>query len=109
MIHLPKVPAVVGTGRHGGMNDGTIKREAGGASSTWMPAMPSRMTTSMAGCVQPAHETTHARSYMRDAAEAAAPISYIAITAKRRKELDGRFEAREKRDAAVAPLSRLHL
>ena len=86
------------------MNDGTIKREAGGASSTWMPAMPSRMTTSMAGCVRPAHETAHARSYMRDAAEAAAPMSYIAITAKRRKELDERFEARGINVTQLLPL-----
>ena len=68
--------------------------------------MPSRMATSMAGCVQPAHETTQARSYMRDAAEAAAPMSHIATTAKRRKELDERFGTREKRDAAVDVLRR---
>ena len=68
--------------------------------------MPSRVTAGTTNRWQPAHETAQARSYMRDAAEAAAPMSHIAITAKRRKELDERFGTREKRDAAVDVLRR---
>ena len=73
------------------MNDGMFEHKVGGTSSTWMPAMPSRIATSVSSGIQPAHETTQARSYMRSAAEVAAPMSHIAITAKRRKELNDRL------------------
>ena len=44
--------------------------------------------------------------YMRDAAEAAAPMSHMFITATRRKEMEQRFGTREKRDAAIDVLRR---
>ena len=71
-----------------------------------MPAMPSRMTAGTEAHVRPAHDTEQARMYMRDAAEAAAPMSHISITAKRRKETEERFGTRERRDAAIDVLRR---
>ena len=69
--------------------------------------MPSRVTAGTADRVRPAHDTAQARSYMRDAAEAAAaPMSHIFITAKRRKELEERFRTNEKRGAAIDILRR---
>ena len=44
--------------------------------------------------------------YMRDAAEAAVPMSHMFITATRRKEMEQRFGTREKRDAAIDVLRR---
>ena len=88
------------------MNDGMVEHKAGGASSTWMSAMPSRIEAGVPSGAQPAHETTQARIYMRSAAEAAAPMSHIAITAKRRKELNDRFGTREKRAEAIDVLRR---
>ena len=88
------------------MNDGMFEYKVGDTSSTWMTAMPSRITAGMSSGAQPAHETTQARTYMRSAAEVAAPMSHIAITAKRRKELNDRFGTREKRDEAIDVLRR---
>ena len=68
--------------------------------------MPSRSATGRVSGVQPAHATAQARNYMRNAAEESAPMPHIAITAKRRKELEARFGTKEKRDAAVDVLRR---
>ena len=104
---LPKPSLLCGAGRQYGANDSTSTREVPrGVSSTWMPAMPSRMTADAAAHVRPAHDTEQARMYMCDAAEAAAPMSRISITAKRTKEMEERFGTPEKLDAAIDVLRR---
>ena len=88
------------------MYDSMYEYEPRGQSSTTMSAMPSRSAMGSTSGVQPAHMTAQARTYMRNAAEESAPMSHIAITAKRRKELDTRFGTKQKRDAAVDVLRR---